>query len=67
MDDNKRKYKKERISLYFFSYTFSTDVRHHYTFKEIKRYCEDREGLISAREKLAVCDVTSLPYMDINW
>ena len=23
--------------------------------------------LISAREKLAVCDVTNLPYMDINW
>ena len=25
-----------------------------------------REILISAREKLAVCDVTNLPYMDIN-
>ena len=23
--------------------------------------------LIPAREKLAVCDVTNLPYMDINW
>ena len=23
--------------------------------------------LISAREKIAVCDVTNLPYMDINW
>ena len=26
-----------------------------------------RLGLISAREKLAVCDVTNLPYMDVNW
>ena len=25
------------------------------------------ESVISAREKLAVCDVTNLPYMDINW
>ena len=23
--------------------------------------------LISSREKLVVCDVTNLPYMDINW
>ena len=23
--------------------------------------------LISEREKLAVCDVTNLPYLDINW
>ena len=28
--------------------------------------CHRKDGVISAREKLAVCDVTYLPYMDIN-
>ena len=27
----------------------------------------DSVSIISAREKLAICDVTNLPYMDINW
>ena len=27
---------------------------------------EIKSRLISAREKLTVCDVTNLPYMDIN-
>ena len=56
-----------KIKRIFADYIKLCDTNSWEGFEE-ELYIEDANyHLISAREKLAFCDVTNLPYMDINW